>query len=130
MALRLVAARRHLLFLRYLRIIQERIHLLEYGVVGGLAYAALLERWGDAADRVAERPRWQRWPALWAILIAGAAGWGDELVQAALPNRTYDLRDVATNAEAAALLVVVLATRRKLRAEAAARRHQPANPGP
>ena len=119
-ALLFAAAGAYLLFLRHLQILQERIHLLQYGAVGGLAYAALCERWGDtgAASATAAPPRrrWQRWPAGWAILIATAAGWGDELVQALLPNRYYDLRDVATNAEAAALLVLVLATRRKLRA--------------
>jgi lipid-A-disaccharide synthase-like uncharacterized protein len=120
-ALLAAAAGAYLLLLRHLQIIQERIHLIEYGLVGGLAYAALLERWPDegAAAAAAHRPRWQRWPAAWAILIAGAAGWGDELVQALLPNRYYDLRDVVTNAEAAALLVLVLAARRKLRASAA-----------
>jgi hypothetical protein len=119
MALLLAAAGAYLLFLRHLDILQERVHLLEYGAVGGLAYVALCERCGadeDAGVAVARpRPRWQRWPAAWAVLIAGAAGWGDELVQALLPNRHYDLRDVATNAEAAALLVLVLAARRKLR---------------
>jgi len=123
-ALLVAAAGAYLLFLRHLTITQERIHLLEYGAVGGLVYAALCERWGHAGATAsgpagAVRRWWQRWPAAWAILVAGAAGWGDELVQALLPNRVYDLRDVATNAEAAALLVVVLATRRKLRATAA-----------
>lgn len=123
-ALLFAAAGAYLLFLRRLDIIQERIHLVEYGAVGGLAYAALCERWQSAAVGAGgtsvptDRPRWQQWPALWAILIATAAGWGDELVQAVLPNRHYDLRDVATNAEAAALLVLVLAARRKLRAPA------------
>jgi len=123
------AAGAYLLFLRHLSILQERIHLIEYGTVGGLAYAALCERWAapnaraDGTVTTAERPRWQRWPALWAIVIAILAGWGDELVQALLPNRHYDLRDVATNAEAATLLVLVLAARRKLRAT-------PARPGP
>ena len=118
-ALLFAAAGAYLLFLRHLDILPERIHLLEYGAVGGLAYAALCERWGADEDGEAAarpRPRWQRWPAAWAVLIAAAAGWGDELVQALLPNRHYDLRDVATNAEAAALLVLVLAARRKLRA--------------
>ncbi|HXT49701.1 MAG TPA: hypothetical protein VN811_01590 [Thermoanaerobaculia bacterium] len=121
-ALLFVAGGAYLLLLRRLHIIQERIHLLEYGAVGGLAYAALCERWGHAKAAAASpaltAPRrwWQRIPAMWAILIAGAAGWGDELVQALLPNRYYDIRDVATNAEAAALLVLVLAARRKLRA--------------
>jgi len=132
-ALLFAAAGAYLLFLRRLDIIQERIHLIEYGAVGGLAYAALCERWAapasvvgaDGALTALERPRWQRWPAAWAILIATAAGWGDELVQAVLPNRHYDLRDVATNAEAAALLVLVLAARRKLRATAAQRASVP-----
>jgi hypothetical protein len=120
-ALLFAAAGAYLLFLRRLGILQERIHLIEYGTVGGLAYAALCERWSiDAAGHAAaaQRPVWQRWPAAWAIVVATAAGWGDELVQALLPNRHYDLRDVATNAEAAALLVLVLAARRKLRAGA------------
>src|ERR1044072_2916653 len=123
-ALLLAAGGSYALLLRHLQIIQERIHLLEYGAVGGLAYAALCERWGYASAAVSAPPpvrrRWQRVPAAWAILIAAAAGWGDELVQALLPNRVYDLRDVLTNAEAAALLVLVLAPRRKLRAEAGA----------
>jgi drug/metabolite transporter (DMT)-like permease len=121
-ALLFAAAGVYLLLLRHLHILQERIHLIEYGTVGGLTYAALCERWAapnartDDTATTVERPRWQRWPAAWAIVIATLAGWGDELVQALLPNRHYDLRDVATNAEAAALLVIVLAARRRLRA--------------
>ena len=49
-------------------------------------------------------------------MLATLAGWGDELVQGAIPNRHYDLRDVVTNGEAAAVLVVALAARRWLRA--------------
>jgi len=115
LALLVAAAGAYVLLLRHLTIIQERIHLLEYGAVGGLAYAALCERWGVEDAAAAARPRWQRWPAAWAVLLGGAAGWGDELVQALLPNRHYDIRDVVTNAEAAALLVLVLAARRQLR---------------
>ena len=44
-----------------------------------------------------------------AALIGTAIGWGDELVQAILPNRVYDLRDVALNAAGSVLGVVVLA---------------------
>ncbi|HEV8631961.1 MAG TPA: hypothetical protein VGV61_16720 [Thermoanaerobaculia bacterium] len=118
-ALLFAGAGAYLLLLRHLDIIQERIHLLEYGAVGGLFYGALLARWPDAT--AAARPPWQRAPALAAILLATAAGWGDELVQGLLPNRHYDLRDVLTNAEAAALLVLVLAVRRRLRATLPAR---------
>jgi hypothetical protein len=122
-ALLAAAAGCYLLLLRHLTIVQERIHLLLYGALGGLCYAALLERCSvDGSPPTASAwPRWQRWPAAWAVLLAGLAGWGDELVQAVLPNRVYDLRDVLTNAEAAALLVLVLAARRRLRHEAAAR---------
>ena len=38
-----------------------------------------------------------------ALLIAATAGWIDELIQAVLPDRVYDLRDVAINAVAALL---------------------------
>lgn len=114
-ALLAAAAGVYLFWLRQLHIIQERIHLIQYGALGGLVYAALRERWAAPVRG------WQRWPAACAILIAGAAGWGDELVQGILPNRHYDLRDVATNAEAAALFVLVVAARHRLRAERARR---------
>jgi hypothetical protein len=135
-ALLAAAAGVYVLWLRQLSILQERIHLIEYGALGALVYAALRERWAapvepsrDAASSTPPAPpappvplrRWQLWPAVWAIVIAGAAGWGDELVQAVLPNRVYDLRDVATNAEAAALCVLVVAARARVRAEAARR---------
>jgi hypothetical protein len=89
-------------------IIQERIHFILYGVVAGLAYEALRERWrlGGAA-----------WPAAGvAALLAGAAGWIDEAIQAAMPNRVYDLRDVGFNALAGALAAGTVAARRGLRA--------------
>ncbi len=146
-ALLVAAAGAYALLVRYLDILQERVHLLEYGALGGLAYGALCERWrgesgGTAADSREAEPgalgaavaapgaittsrRWWRSPAPVAILVAAAAGWGDELVQALLPNRYYDLRDVLTNLEAAALLVTVLAVRRRLRAARVEGRQQP-----
>ena len=125
-ALLAAAAGVYLLWLRQLHIIQERIHLIQYGALGGLAYAALRERWSAPVRR------WQHWPAACAVLIAGAAGWGDEIVQGILPNRVYDLRDVATNAKAAALFVLVVAARQRLRAERARRdsAHVAASPAP
>ncbi len=64
---------------------EERAHLLQYGVVGLLAYVSFSERY---------RP---------ALLFTAAAGWLDEGIQALLPTRHYDLRDVGFNALAGAL---------------------------
>ena len=138
LALLVAAGFGYLLWMRHLTIVQERIHLIQYGALGGLVYAALRERWSPPETETTgaagaprtppapPAPRWRRWPAAGAILVAGAAGWGDELLQGILPNRVYDLRDVALNAEAAAALVLVVAARRWLRGRAArAPRHPP-----
>lgn len=116
-ALLVATAGVYVLLFRHLTIIQERIHLLQYGALGALFYAALLERWPQ--PRPAGAPRWQRLPALLATALAAAAGWGDEVVQGILPNRVYDLRDVVLNALSGALVVAVLSARRWLRERAA-----------
>jgi len=90
---------------------------IQYGALGALFYAALLERW--PRPRPAGAPRWQRFRGLFAAALAAAAGWGDEVVQGILPNRVYDLRDVVLNALSGALVVIVLATRRWLRERSA-----------
>lgn len=109
---------------------EEALHFVQYGLVGGLFYAALVERraqWaaggaaGGAAGREAAagaeaRPRtWLAWPgaaALAAFLMTGAAGWIDEGIQHLLPERVYDLRDVGFNAAAGALAIAAIACRR------------------
>jgi hypothetical protein len=68
---------------------EERAHLFEYGVVALLAYGAF-----------------GRYPA--ALLFTVAAGWLDEGIQALLPTRHYDLRDVGFNALAGALACAAL----------------------
>lgn len=81
---------------------EERLHLLEYGLLGALVYAALLERThslGDSGRPVA------LWVPLAAVVVAGTCGWVDEGIQYLLPNRHYDLRDVVLNLGAAALAV-------------------------
>lgn len=90
-----------------LEIIQERIHFVQYGVVAGLAYEALRERWRLAGSA------WRA--AAGAALLAGAAGWIDEGIQAVMPNRVYDLRDVGFNALAGGLAAFTMAARRGLR---------------
>jgi VanZ like family len=74
-----------------LAIPEERLHFLQYGLMAILARRAVASRLGGSRQYLA------------AVAIAAAAGWGDELVQAVLPGRVYDLRDVLINASAAAL---------------------------
>ncbi len=71
----------------------HRTHLFEYALVGVLVYEALAER-VRAGGRV-----WA--PGVVAVLAAGILGWVDEGIQAVVPGRVYDLRDVGFNLLAA-----------------------------
>jgi hypothetical protein len=77
-----------------LSIVQERVHLIEYGAVAWLFLAAL-----EAGERPA------RVAAAAAFALTAAGGLVDELIQGALPNRHYDTRDVVVNAFAGALAI-------------------------
>lgn len=76
---------------------EERTHLFEYSLVAGLILQALTER-RDNGGRV-------RWPAVLAVAVTAALGWVDEAIQAVLPNRVYDIRDVGFNALAGFMAV-------------------------
>lgn len=77
---------------------EERLHLVEYGLVAAFIYRALMERRvHGAAPRIP--------PAFGAVLLTAGFGWLDEAIQAVLPSRVYDLRDVAFNAAAGLLTV-------------------------
>lgn len=76
----------------------ERTHLIEYGVVSILAYEALAER--------ARNGRQVPVPALLAIILTSAIGVLDECVQAILPNRVFDPRDILFNALAAIMAIL------------------------
>ena len=65
---------------------EEKIHFIEYGVVAVLAHAAAPRAWGRGKRFIT------------CALFVTAAGWIDEGIQALLPSRFYDLRDVAFNA--------------------------------
>lgn len=69
---------------------EEKIHFIQYGVVALLAYEAFPVR--------------RRY--LTAAVFVLAAGWIDEGIQALLPSRYYDLRDVAFNAAAGLLALL------------------------
>ena len=106
-ALLVAVAALYLTILLRLDIIQERIHFIEYGAVAALAFEALRERWRMAGAA---------WPAAGvAALFTAGAGWVDEGIQALMPNRVYDLRDVGFNALAGALAAGTMAARRGLR---------------
>jgi hypothetical protein len=96
---------------------EERIHLLEYGLLGGLLYGALAERrraeegaaGGGSAGSGAFATAWT------AFVLVVAAGWIDEGIQDLLADRYYDLRDVAFNGAAGGLAIATLAVLARLR---------------
>ena len=65
---------------------EEKLHFLEYGAVGVLAFFA-------APSTLTPLRKFA-----FAAVFTLAAGWTDEGIQALLPNRYYDLRDVGFNA--------------------------------
>ncbi len=81
-----------LLFLR-IAVGAERGHLFEYSVVAILLHMTLIER-KDNGRRV-------RVPAMFAIFVTSLLGFADEAIQALIPSRVYDIRDVGFNAMAA-----------------------------
>jgi hypothetical protein len=96
-------------FVACLPIPEERLHLPEYGVLGGLIYFALRERY---RRRASLRSAWRTWlPAALAILLAATCGGLDETIQAMLPNRVGSLRDAALNFEVAVVVVGAFAAR-------------------
>ncbi len=80
----------------------ERTHLFEYGLLAVVLYEAVSER----RKHGGRMPP----PALAAICLAAAVGWLEEALQAVVPGRVYDLRDVAINATAALAAVSAVAT--------------------
>ena len=91
-----IAAVYLLVFLR-IAVLEERSHLIEYGVLGVFVYAALAER--------ANQGRHGPAPAVVAILATSAVGLLDECLQLAVPNRVFDWWDILFNVLAGALAV-------------------------
>ncbi len=75
----------------------EVLHLLEYGLLGLLAFRALAHRMRDYGIYLA------------ATLIGAIVGALDEALQWATPNRYWELRDIAINAVASGLVQVAIA---------------------
>jgi hypothetical protein len=76
---------------------EEKIHFIEYGGVALLAYIAAPPAWSKAKRYIA------------CALFVAAAGWIDEGIQALLPSRYYDLRDVGFNAAAGLMALGAIA---------------------
>jgi hypothetical protein len=76
---------------------EEKIHFIEYGGVAALAHAAAPRAWSRRRRFIA------------CALFVAAAGWIDEGIQALLPSRYYDLRDVAFNAAAGLMALAAIA---------------------
>ena len=79
---------------------EERTHLIEYGVVAALVYHALIERAGNG--------RVVPYPAVFAVVLTTVLGWVDESIQALLPDRVYDIRDLGFNALAGIMAIVAI----------------------
>ena len=85
-----------MVFLR-MAILEERTHLIEYGVLGVFIYAALAER--------ASQGRRVPLPPLLAILATATLGLLDECIQWFLPNRVFDPVDILFNLLAGTMAV-------------------------
>lgn len=77
--------------------LEERTHLFEYGLVAVLIHQALSERLRGGRRVPA--------PAVLAIAITALLGGVDEGIQALLPNRVFDIRDVGFNALAGLMAI-------------------------
>ncbi len=92
----------------FLKLPEERLHYLQYGLFCGLVHAALMERRNNKPipDNAGLLKRVVLAPWFVALVITLAAGWLDEGIQEVLPNRYYDLRDVAFNFSAGILYLL------------------------
>lgn len=88
-----------LVLLRLPMLPEERLHFLEYGLFAGLVFEALRERRKRQAATLVS-------PFVGALVLTLGAGWVDEGIQAVLPNRVYDPRDVAFNTTAGLICLV------------------------
>jgi hypothetical protein len=77
---------------------EERTHLIEYGIVAALIHQALQERVRNGRRVPA--------PAALTVALTALLGILDECIQAMLPNRAFDFRDIFFNALAGFMVVV------------------------
>ena len=83
----------------------EKIHLMEYALLGNLLYRASLHHTRAGDIKIAARSPQStgiegllRTKAYFAvILMITAIGWGDEFLQYLTPGRVYDIQDIQFN---------------------------------
>ena len=75
----------------------ERSHLIEFGVLGAVSYAAFRERYSEEHTILL--------PALLAIILTSLIGVVDEELQRYLPGRVFDPNDILFNTLAALMSV-------------------------
>jgi len=76
---------------------EERTHLIEYGIVAALIHQALLERVRNGRHVPA--------PAALSVAVTALLGALDEIIQALLPSRVFDVRDIGFNALAGFMVI-------------------------
>lgn len=81
---------------------EERTHLIEYGVVAAFIHEAFTERVNQGRRVPA--------PALLALLMTAMVGTLDECIQAFLPSRVFDSRDILFNALAGVMAITASVT--------------------
>lgn len=80
---------------KQLQLPEERIHFLQYGIMGFLSLKALMHSFLPPMLY------------LWAVGLTFLLGWIDEIIQGFLPNRIYDIRDVFMNGFAGILGILI-----------------------
>ncbi len=86
----------------FIKIPEERLHFIEYGILSCLVHRAIrLDN-----EKVSAY--------LLSFLMTGLCGWGDEILQGLTPGRFYTLKDVELNAISAALGLFADFIRRRL----------------
>ncbi len=96
-----------LFLLTFIKIPEEKIHFFEYGILAYLTFRAL------------RLTRPEKISYFYTAFLVALAGWLDEGIQALVPGRYYDLRDVGFNAMGGLLgIFIVWIIKRETRIEA------------
>ena len=81
---------------------QERLHYVGYGVLASLLYAGWKNPARISPREPEQHPEWAR-PAALTLVVGGAIGFLDELLQILWPRRYFDWEDVRINILAVAV---------------------------